>query len=129
MELEKKKYGKHTKHRTRSAHKSENPRYIPSEIREQVAARNGEQCAFVTDDGQRCECRTALEFDHDTNAMAAFGNVRDLYFGGDLEAGIALSGQVAGRITGIRPVAEVIADCAAGCEATLAALAERYLDG
>ena len=59
--------------------------------------------------------------------MASFGNVRDLYFGGDLEAGIALSGQVAGRITASRPVADIIADCATGCEATLAGLAKRYV--
>ena len=59
--------------------------------------------------------------------MASFGNVRDLYFGGDLESGIALSGQVAGRITASRPVADIIADCAAGCEATLADLAKRYV--
>ena len=63
---------------------------------------------------------SALEFDHERNAMGSFGNVRDLYFGGDLEAGIALSGQVAGRITASRPVADVIRDCADGCEATLA---------
>ena len=69
---------------------------------------------------------SALEFDHDTNAMGAFGNVRDLYFGGDLEAGIALSGEVAGRITASRPVADVIRECAEGCEATIAALAARY---
>jgi enoyl-[acyl-carrier protein] reductase II len=32
----------------------------------------------------------------------------DLYFGGDMEASIALTGQVAGRIDGIRPVREII---------------------
>ena len=35
--------------------------------------------------------------------MALFGNPMDLYFGGDMEAGIALSGQVAGRIDAVRP--------------------------
>jgi enoyl-[acyl-carrier protein] reductase II len=58
--------------------------------------------------------------------MIAFGNVQDLYFGGDLESGIALSGQVAGRITQSRPVAAIIGDCATGCEATLAELSKRY---
>ncbi len=75
----------------------------------------------------RTERTTALEFDHETNAMAAFGNVKDLYFGGDLEAGIALSGQVAGRITSSRPVADIIRECAEGCDATLAALAASYV--
>jgi enoyl-[acyl-carrier protein] reductase II len=69
---------------------------------------------------------SALEFDHERNAMGSLGNVRDLYFGGDLEAGIALSGQVAGRIDASRPVADVIRDCVDGCEATLAGLAARY---
>jgi enoyl-[acyl-carrier protein] reductase II len=69
---------------------------------------------------------SALEFDHERNAMGSLGNVRDLYFGGDLEAGIALSDQVAGRIDASRPVADVIRDCVDGCEATLAGLAARY---
>jgi enoyl-[acyl-carrier protein] reductase II len=67
-----------------------------------------------------------LEFDHEQNAMARFGNVTDLHFGGDLESGIALSGQVAGRIDAVRPVAEIIAECARDCLATIAALAARY---
>ncbi len=75
----------------------------------------------------RTERTSALEFDSERNAMSAFGNVTDLYFGGDLEAGIALSGQVAGRIHESRPVADIITNCAEGCEATLAALAARYL--
>lgn len=77
----------------------------------------------------RTERTTSLEFDHERNAMSAFGNPADVYFGGDLEAGIALSGQVAGRIDGIRPVAEIIADCAEGCEATLRHLSELYGGG
>jgi enoyl-[acyl-carrier protein] reductase II len=70
----------------------------------------------------------ALEFDHGANAMAAFGRVGDVYFGGDLGAGIALSGQVAGRIDSSRPVDEIIGECAAECEGTLAELSARYVD-
>jgi enoyl-[acyl-carrier protein] reductase II len=40
--------------------------------------------------------------------MAEFGHALDLYFGGDMEASIALSGQVAGRITSVKPVAEIL---------------------
>lgn len=68
----------------------------------------------------------ALEFDTDANAMAAFGTVADLYFGGDLEAGIALTGEVAARITSSRPVAEILATAASECQAVLADLAARY---
>jgi enoyl-[acyl-carrier protein] reductase II len=67
-----------------------------------------------------------LEFDHQRNAMAAFGTVRDVYFGGRLDQGIALGGQVAGRIDRVRPVAEIIGSCLAGCEEVLAELAGRY---
>jgi enoyl-[acyl-carrier protein] reductase II len=74
----------------------------------------------------RTERTSALEFDTETNAMALFGNAMDLYFGGDMEAAVALSGQVAGRIEEIKPVAEIIAECAAGCLETVAALAARY---
>jgi enoyl-[acyl-carrier protein] reductase II len=40
--------------------------------------------------------------------MDQFGAVRDLYFGGDMEASIALTGQVAGRIDAVEPVSNVI---------------------
>jgi enoyl-[acyl-carrier protein] reductase II len=68
-----------------------------------------------------------LEADHTNNAMASFGSVPDVYFGGDLAAGIALGGQVAGRISASRPVADIIGDCARECEDILRALADRYL--
>ena len=63
------------------------------------------------------------------NVMAEFGDrakVLSLYFGGDLEASIALSGQVAGRIDAVRPVREIIRECASECLAILARLAEQY---
>jgi enoyl-[acyl-carrier protein] reductase II len=37
------------------------------------------------------------------------GGVKQVYFEGKLEAGVALTGQVAGRIEAVRPVAEIIA--------------------
>jgi enoyl-[acyl-carrier protein] reductase II len=63
------------------------------------------------------------------NVMAEFGDrakVLSLYFGGDLEASIALSGQVAGRIDAVRPVREIIRECASECLAILARLAQQY---
>lgn len=77
----------------------------------------------------RTERTTALELDREQNAMSQFGNVTDLYFGGDLEAGIPLSGQVVGRIDRVRPVAEIIDETARDCLATIASLAERYPAG
>ena len=70
------------------------------------------------------------ELEHAThNVMAEFGDrakVMSLYFGGDLEASIALSGQVAGRIDAVRPVAEIIRECADECLVILAKLAAAY---
>ena len=60
--LEKKRFGRHTNHR--ASQMQSDPRHIPSAVREEVAARDGEQCTFVSDDGHRCESRHALEFDH-----------------------------------------------------------------
>jgi enoyl-[acyl-carrier protein] reductase II len=69
----------------------------------------------------------ALEFDTTVNAMAAFGDHLSLYFGGEMEAAIPLSGQVAGRIEGVRPVAEVVRECVDDCVAVLRDLAARYV--
>lgn len=54
--------------------------------------------------------------------MEVFSRVADLYFGGDMEASIALCGQVAGRITGVEPVADIIDGIIAGFHDTIAAL-------
>jgi enoyl-[acyl-carrier protein] reductase II len=75
----------------------------------------------------RTERTNALEFDHEQNAMVLFGQAMDLYFGGDMEAAVALSGQVAGRIDSVEPVAKIIEECAQGCLDTLDALAKTYL--
>ena len=55
----------------------------------------------------RTERTTRLEREESVS-MAEFAHITDLYFGGDLEASIALGGQVMGRIESIVPVAEII---------------------
>ena len=74
----------------------------------------------------RTEKTTRLEKEIDTNAMTEFGNATDLYFGGDMESSIALTGQVAGRIDSVRPVADIIADVEQEFFATVDGLAKRY---
>ncbi|MCZ6710595.1 MAG: nitronate monooxygenase [Gammaproteobacteria bacterium] len=75
----------------------------------------------------RTEKTTRLENEPETNAMTEFGTAMDLYFGGDMEASIALSGQVCGRIDSVRPVAEVIAEIKEEFFQTIGGLQERYL--
>ena len=74
----------------------------------------------------RTELAETYEFDVQRNAMEAMTRHRDLYFAGDLTAGLPFAGQVSGRIDAIRPVAEVIAECARDCLAVLHDLARRY---
>lgn len=55
--------------------------------------------------------RTERIFAGDGSAMQGLADgVRSLYFGGEMESGLALSGQVAGRIESVEPVAKIIAD-------------------
>ncbi len=75
----------------------------------------------------RTEKTTRLEMDLETNAMTEFGTALDLYFGGDMEASIALTGQVAGRIDAVRPVAEIIEEVKQEFFETLSAMSGRYL--
>ena len=74
----------------------------------------------------RTERTTRLEREERVS-MAEFGTATDLYFGGDMEASIALSGQVAGRIDEVLPVAQIIDGTMEGFTAALEALAEQYL--
>lgn len=55
----------------------------------------------------RTERTTRLERE-DKVGMDQFAGTQQVYFGGDLEAGIALTGQVAGRITEVLPVQEIL---------------------
>jgi enoyl-[acyl-carrier protein] reductase II len=67
----------------------------------------------------RTERTSAMERQDSVDLGEAFGSVLDLYFGGDLEAGVALTGQVAGRIDAVRSVADIIDDCVAGFHETI----------
>ncbi len=58
----------------------------------------------------RTERTTRLDREGSPAIMAEFGRAMDLYFGGDMEAAIALSGQVAGRIDDVRPVKAILDD-------------------
>ncbi len=71
--------------------------------------------------------RTArLEREPGPNIMNEFGRAKDLYFGGDMEASIALSGQVCGRIDSVKPVARIIRETVDEFFATVNGLSTAY---
>src|ERR1700753_1471793 len=74
----------------------------------------------------RTEKTTRIEKEPPPNVMAEFGKATDLYFGGDMEASIALSGQGAGRIDSIKPVKQIIDETMSEFHDTIAALSKRY---
>ena len=74
----------------------------------------------------RTDRTTKLEH-QDHVGFEEFAAVRDLYFGGDMEASIALTGQVAGRIDEVKPVADIISETMDGFYETLAKLQDKYL--
>ena len=53
-------------------------------------------------------------------------SVHDLYFGGNMEASFAFSGQVAGRIREVLPVAQILRETIADCERTLREISARF---
>lgn len=56
----------------------------------------------------RTNLTTGLERQESVDYRSIFANVQSLYFGGDMEASAALTGQVAGRIEAVKPVAQII---------------------
>ena len=60
------------------------------------------------------------------NAMEHFAGVQELYFGGDMEAAIPLSGQVVGRIDEVSSAQDILRETVAGFYEAVAGLAERY---
>src|SRR3954453_19766224 len=65
----------------------------------------------------------------DRAVIPSLNAVHDLYFGGNMEASFAFSGQVAGRITEVRSVAEILRETVGECEAALRATSDRYGQG
>ena len=74
----------------------------------------------------RTERTTRLEKEIEQNIWGEFGDAKALYFGGDMEAAIPLTGQVAGRIESVAPVAEILGDVAREFEALMGDFQTRY---
>lgn len=71
----------------------------------------------------RTERTLRLDAEGSPNIFGEFARTQEVYFGGDLEAGIALTGQVAGRISDVRPVAQIFDDTMAEFDRIRAKLA------
>ncbi|MEA3019951.1 MAG: enoyl-[acyl-carrier protein] reductase [Actinomycetota bacterium] len=75
----------------------------------------------------RTERTTRLERLEAVSMGDSFGSAMDLYFGGDMEAAIALSGQVCGRIESVEPVATILQRTVDEFFAIVGSLSDRYL--
>lgn len=69
----------------------------------------------------------SIELERETAvSLGELGGVLDLYFKGNLEAAFAFGGQVAGRIDGVRPVADILHETISELHEVLAGLARSY---
>lgn len=60
------------------------------------------------------------------NAMEHLAGIPELYFGGDMEAAIPLSGQVVGRIDEVKSAADIVQDTINGFYEAVSELTARY---
>ena len=60
------------------------------------------------------------------NVMEHMANLQELYFGGNMEAAIPLSGQVAGRIDAIMSASEIVEGTMSGFHEIMQGLAQQY---
>jgi len=77
-DLQKKKYAKTSRPRRakRKAHEpnsGKRSRHVPNEVKREVAERDGGQCTFVDEDGNRCQERWGIELHHDEVPFARDG--------------------------------------------------------
>ena len=98
--------------------------------RERVLSRAGDAEDFVDGPGRGCSSAIPARVGESRGVCGA-GCVAlkvggEVYFGGDLEAGVALSGEVAGRIEAVRPVAEIIEQTVREFFATVEGLTKHY---
>jgi len=60
------------------------------------------------------------------NAMEHLAGIKELYFGGDMEAAIPLSGQVVGRIDAVKSAADIVQETMSGFYEAMDGLASKY---
>ncbi|MBA57693.1 MAG: nitronate monooxygenase [Gammaproteobacteria bacterium] len=75
----------------------------------------------------KTERTSGLERIQNNNIMGDFGDAKRLYFDGDMEAAIPLSGQVAGRIDSVEPVEKILKEIKKDFLSTIESLSQNYL--
>jgi enoyl-[acyl-carrier protein] reductase II len=105
---------------------------VHGNLKQAVVATDETSTVLLPLDGKRMMrvIRTAAAERLDTamssgDGAAALQRVQRLYFDGDMDASVANTGQVDGRIQDIPPAAEIIKGMWAGCGEALAATADR----
>ncbi len=68
--------------------------------------------------------RTAAIHEAGVMEFTEFGTITDLYFGGDMEASIALAGQSAGLIHEVKPVSDIISETVSGFQEVAGRMAD-----
>ena len=86
--------------------------------------RKSTPCVRALKTGRTAEIEREGSFDR-----SVFGSVKDVYFGGDMEASLALAGQTVGLIHEVLPVAEIIRSTVEGFHAIRRQQGERSLAG
>ena len=119
---------------TRLLASSDSP--VHGNLKEAVVRADETATVLLPLDGKRMMrvIRTAAAEKIDASASfeeggAALQRVQRLYFDGDLDASVANTGQVAGRIEDLPPAADIIKQMWTGCREVLAATADRLGPG
>jgi enoyl-[acyl-carrier protein] reductase II len=76
----------------------------------------------------RTELTARLDAENEPASLSP-GKMMKLYFGGEMETGLAMGGQVAGRITSVEPVADILESTWSDCQAVLRELGARVTGG
>lgn len=74
----------------------------------------------------RTERTSRIEKEIPESIMKEFAGVQQLYFGGDMEAAVPLTGQVCGRIDSVKPVRQIIEETVRDFQRVIDGLAERH---
>ncbi|MEE3064566.1 MAG: nitronate monooxygenase [Actinomycetota bacterium] len=109
---------------------------VHSNLKQAVVAADDTGTVLLPLDGKRMmrviRTPAAEKLDRSTSfeqGSAALQRVQQLYFEGDMDASVANTGQVAGRIDDLPPAAEIIKQMWTGCREVLAATADRLRPG